>query len=101
VANVLIVDDEEVVCKLLTMPISKAKHHVTYALTLEEGLTCASDGSFDVIFLDVNLPDGNGLDALPKFKAAPSSPDIIIITGAGNPDGAELAIRSGAWTYIQ
>lgn len=100
-AKVLIVDDEEVVCKLLAMPIRKEKHHVTYALTLEEGLTCAADGDFDVIFLDVNLPDGNGLDALPKFKAAPSSPDIIIITGAGNPDGAELAIRSGAWTYIQ
>ncbi len=94
-ANVLIVDDEVTICKLLAMPIRKENHHVMYALTLEEGLTCAADGNFDVIFLDVNLPDGNGLDALPRFKAAPSSPDIIIITGAGNPDGAELAIRSG------
>lgn len=100
-ANVLIVDDEVTICKLLAMPIRKENHHVMYALTLEEGMACVADGNFDVIFLDVNLPDGNGLDALPKFKATPSSPDVIIITGAGNPDGAELAIRSGAWTYIQ
>jgi two-component system NtrC family response regulator len=100
-AKVLIIDDEIAVCKLLAMPIQKEKHHVAYALTLKEGMTYAVDGSFDVIFLDVNLPDGNGLDVLPKFKAASSSPDVIIITGAGNPDGAELAIRSGAWTYIQ
>jgi two-component system NtrC family response regulator len=101
VANVLIIDDEVAVCKLLAMPIRKEKHDVTYALTLNEGMACAADGDFDVIFLDVNLPDGNGLEALPNFKAVVSSPDVIIITGAGNPDGAELAIRSGAWTYIQ
>ncbi|MBC2714790.1 MAG: sigma-54-dependent Fis family transcriptional regulator [Desulfobacteraceae bacterium] len=100
-ANVLIIDDEEAICNLLARPIQREQHHVEYALTLKQGKTCAADGNFDVIFLDVNLPDGNGLDALSAFKKAPSSPDVIIITGAGNPDGAELAIRSGAWTYIQ
>ncbi len=100
-ANVLIIDDEVAICKLLARPIQREQHHVAHALTLGEGLILAADGNFDVVFLDVNLPDGNGLDALPAFKKAPSSPDVIIITGAGNPDGAELAIRSGAWTYIQ
>ncbi len=100
-ANVLIIDDEVAICKLLARPIQREQHHVEYALTLMEGLTCAAEGNFDVIFLDVNLPDGNGLEALPAFKKTPSSPDVIIITGAGNPDGAELAIRSGAWTYLQ
>jgi len=100
-ANVLIIDDEETICKLLAKPMEREQHHVSYDLTLKQGMARAMDGNFDVIFLDVNLPDGNGLDALPAFKKAPSSPDVIIITGAGNPDGAELAIRSGAWTYIQ
>ncbi len=100
-ANVLIIDDEVAICNLLSRPIRKEQHHVEYALTIREGLACAAEGNFEVIFLDVNLPDGNGLEALPAFKQAPSSPDVIIITGAGNPDGAEMAIRSGAWTYIQ
>jgi two-component system NtrC family response regulator len=100
-AKILIIDDEAAICKLLALPIRKHHHHVTSALTLTEGMALAVNEDFDVIFLDVNLPDGNGLEALTKFKSVPSSPDIIIITGAGTPDGAELAIRSGAWTYIQ
>ncbi|MEZ4577668.1 MAG: sigma 54-interacting transcriptional regulator [Desulfobacterales bacterium] len=72
-----------------------------YALTLREGRAYVGAGHFDVVFLDVHLPDGNGLTVLPEFKKSSSSPDVIIITGAGTPDGAELAIRSGAWTYIQ
>ena len=100
-ANVLIIDDEIAICELLARLIKREQHSVEYALTLTQGMERAADGDFDVIFLDVNLPDGNGLKALPAFKKAPSLPDVIIITGEGNPDGAELAIRSGAWTYIQ
>ena len=55
----------------------------------------------DVVFLDVNLPDGNGLDILPALRDCASSPEVIIITGAGDPDGAELAITCGAWDYIE
>lgn len=100
-AKILIIDDEAAVCKLLARPIGAAGHEVSWALTLAEGLAQAAEGAFDLIFLDVVLPDGNGLDAIPAFRKTPSAPDIIIITGAGDPDGAELAIRSGAWTYLQ
>jgi two-component system NtrC family response regulator len=54
-----------------------------------------------VVFLDVRLPDGNGLDLLPRLKQMPQAPEVLIITGAGNADGAELAIKSGAWDYVQ
>jgi len=101
VAKILIIDDEAAVCRLLARPIAAVDHQVDCALTLKDGLAKAAAGRFEVIFLDVHLPDGNGLDALPAFRECPSSPDVIIITGAGDPDGAELAIRSGAWTYLQ
>jgi two-component system NtrC family response regulator len=68
---------------------------------LADGFNAISSNPIDVVFLDVNLPDGDGLSALPKFKASSSDPEVIIITGYGNPDGAELAIRSGAWEYIE
>jgi two-component system NtrC family response regulator len=58
-------------------------------------------GLYDVVFLDVRLPDGNGLKAIPGIQGAPAVPEVIIITGKGDPDGAELAIRSGAWDYIR
>ncbi|MFC1694402.1 response regulator [Candidatus Latescibacterota bacterium] len=58
-------------------------------------------GSFDVLYPDVNIPDGNGLDFLPDLRHVKSSPEVIIITGLGDPDGAELSIKCSAWDYIK
>jgi two-component system NtrC family response regulator len=55
----------------------------------------------EVVLLDVGLPDGNGLDALSKIRQTPPFPEVIIITGHGDQDGAEVAIQNGAWDYIQ
>lgn len=54
-----------------------------------------------MIFLDVMMPDGNGLDLLPELKATPSIPEVIIITAVGSPDSAETAVKNGAWDYLQ
>lgn len=99
-ASILIIDDDVEVCKVLTIAIKRMNHEVSYALTLQDGLNKNRSEHFDVVFLDVNLPDGNGLEALPGIKESPSSPEVIIITGKGDPDGAELAIKSGAWDYL-
>jgi len=100
-AFILIIDDDELVCKTLSRYIRRMGHEVAYALTLEDGLKEASSRTFEVVFLDVHLPDGNGLEAIPIIQKVPSLPEIIIITGEGDPDGAELAIKSGAWAYIE
>ena len=76
-------------------------HEVQFALTLKGGLMESFLNPCDVVFLDVNLPDGDGLTAIPKIMQIPSTPEIIIITGEGDPDGAELAIKGGAWDYIE
>jgi len=99
--NILIIDDDDMLCNTLCRYIRSMGHDVTYALTLEGGLKEVSSTAFDVVFLDIRLPDGNGLDALPRVRNASSSPEVIIITGEGDPDGAELAIKTGAWAYIE
>jgi two-component system NtrC family response regulator len=71
------------------------------AENLADGLDMMPLAPFDIVFLDVNLPDGSGLDALPTIRQAVSNPEVIIITGEGSAKGAELAIRTGAWDYIQ
>ena len=100
-SKILIIDDDELLSNTLSRFIRRMEHDVTSALTLEDGLKEVSTGLFDVVFLDVNLPDGSGLDVIPVIRKEPSSPEIIIITGEGDPDGAELAIKSGAWAYIE
>jgi len=87
--------------KMLVDRIATTGQKADVANTLSEGLERITKTDYDVIFLDVRLPDGNGLEYLPKFKEAPSLPEVIIITGQGEADGAEKAIVSGAWSYIE
>lgn len=100
-ARILLIDDDALFSKMLLRPIALMKHETAHAGTLGQGLKMVEQGDFDVVYLDVRLPDGNGLEALPRIREARSEPEIIIVTGEGDPDGAELAIKNGAWDYIE
>jgi two-component system, NtrC family, response regulator len=100
-AKVLIIDDDEMFSEMLSEIVTRMGHAATKALTLKEGFAATRAEPFDVVFLDIRLPDGNGLDVLPKLKEKDPSPEIIIMTGFGDVSGAELAIKNGAWDYIQ
>ena len=95
-ATILIIDDDRVFCDVLSRAISRLGHNSTFALTLKDGLDTAFSQDFDVVMLDVQLPDGNGITAIPKIREMPSPPEVIIITGSGDPDGAELSLKCGA-----
>jgi len=99
--KVLIIEDDRLNSEMLCDMVSKMGHEVACVFTAEEGLREAQSHGFDVVFLDVQLPDGNGLMLLPDIHATPASPEVIIITGYGSPDGAELAIKNGAWDFIE
>ncbi|SHO47969.1 sigma-54-dependent transcriptional regulator [Desulfopila aestuarii] len=100
-ADILIVDDDKFLADMLAGQMVASNHTATCVHTLQDGLAEVRGGSFDVVLLDVQLPDGNGLDEVGYFKHARSEPEIIIITGQGEADGAEKAIVSGAWCYIE
>lgn len=97
---VLIIDDDEMLCQMLSRKLQKMDCTPVTAYTAKDGIEKAIIVSPEVIFLDVMLPDGSGLDILPKLKALPSDPEVIIFTARGTKDGADLAIRTGAWDYI-
>jgi len=100
-AQILIIDDDQMLCNTLSRYIRHMNHEPFNELTLGDGLEQLSSKTFDVVFLDVHLPDESGLHAIPRIRNTSSSPEVIIITGEGDPDGAELAIESGAWAYIE
>ncbi len=99
-AHVLIIDDDQEICETLSSLGTRLSHHCRSAHSVSAGRIAARQTSFDIVFLDVRLPDGNGLDLLPEFMEMTEPPEIIILTGKGDPDGAELAIQGGAWDYI-
>ncbi|WP_258100872.1 response regulator [Marinoscillum pacificum] len=75
--RILIIDDETEICFLLSQVLKKSGHTVETANTLQSGLNLFKTGDFEVTFLDINLPDGNGLDIIPKLKAIKD--DIVVI----------------------
>jgi two-component system NtrC family response regulator len=100
-ANILIIDDDPLICETIGNVVRRMGHEAACAYTLQAGLKTLASGMADVVFLDVRLPDGSGLEALPEIQSVPSLPEVIIMTGYGDPDGAELAMRHGVWDYIQ
>jgi two-component system, NtrC family, response regulator len=100
-AEILIIDDDKIMSYTLTRMVQHLGHKAFTAFTLQEGVNHAMGHPFDAILLDVRLPDGNGLEIIPKLKATASSPEIIIITAYGDSFGAELALNSGVWDYIE
>jgi two-component system NtrC family response regulator len=99
-ASILIIDDDKEICETLSSLGTRLSHRCQSAHSLWEGRKAVRRLPFDIIFLDVRLPDGNGLDLLPELTEMVDPPEIIILTGKGDPDGAELAIQGGAWDYI-
>jgi len=100
-ASILVVDDDELFRELLSSAVERHGHQPRPAATLAEARRLLNDGGVDLAYLDVRLPDGSGIEALESIRATADPPEVIIVTGRGDPDGAELALRCGAWDYIE
>lgn len=100
-ARILVVDDDASICKLLCEVFDTAGHQTQSVLTLQGATAKAGDEPYDLVFLDVQLPDGSGLDIIEELRGSEGEPEVIILTGYGNAQGAEIAIRNGAWDYLE
>lgn len=98
--KVLIIDDDKEICETMHSLLTRQQHSCRSAHTISEGKLRLNQEEFDVLFLDVSLPDGNGLTLLHDISNLPDAPEVIILTGQGDPDGAELAIKGGVWDYL-
>ncbi len=100
-ATILIIDDDESLRELLAAIVARLGHQSQEAATFAQGLAMAKDAPCDVVLLDMLLPDGDGLDLLPRFLGLPNPPEVLVITGRGDAASAEKAIKNGAWDYLQ
>jgi two-component system, NtrC family, response regulator len=99
-SKILIIDDDHELNGLLSDIVIRMGHSPCSAYSARDGLAEANQGNFDVILLDVGLPDGDGLQIMPQILEYSDPPEVIILTGNSNPDAAELAIKNGAWDYL-
>ncbi len=102
--SILVIDDDKELNDTIREVIvasGKLPVRVDGALFLKDGLKLASENSYDLIFLDIKMPDGNSFDHISYFKGLPDAPEIIIITGGDETDGALLAMKWGVWDYLE
>src|SRR5690606_6516575 len=97
---ILIIDDEPDICQLLQLSLTKHGYKVKYVHALKDGLQFLRQQKPDVLFLDIHLPDGSGLDILPQIKA--DYPDLPVISISAYDNGMEKqkALTSGAAHFL-
>jgi two-component system NtrC family response regulator len=98
--KILVVDDEESIRRLMEKEFANTNRIVHTAGSARDAFDMVRRGQFEVILLDIRLPDGDGLDLLEKFRELIPDVEVILITGYGNIDSAVEAMKMGAYDYI-
>jgi len=99
--RVLIVDDEEAIRSSLKMIFEYEGYEVLLAANGPAGLKIAEKEAPDLVFLDIKMPQMDGLEVLKRLKAAEGSPPVVILSGHGNIQTAVEATKLGAFDFIE
>ncbi len=98
--NILIVDDEEVVRMSHLRTLAGLHCHVEAAWNGQEALRAMERQPFDVILLDLRMPDLDGMSVLKIIKERWPESQVVIITGYPSIETAKEAVRLGAYDYL-
>jgi DNA-binding response OmpR family regulator len=97
--NILVVEDESFSREGLVR-VLRNNYEVESACTGKEALSFINSITFDLVLLDINLPDANGIELLKIIKKAQPNADVIMTTGIDKIDTAVTAIKFGALNYM-
>jgi two-component system sensor histidine kinase/response regulator len=100
VDNILVIDDELGIRRACQRALKPQGFSVETAATIREGLSKIQEGDFDLVLLDVMMPDGRGIDLLPPIQERDPDLVIVIITGYATVELAVRAIKQGAYDFI-
>jgi len=98
--NIMIVDDEKIVRESLYHWFTKIGHTVEKASSGFEALERLAENPFDVLFVDIKMPEMNGIELLEEVKTAYPNTIVIIITAYGSIESAVKAMQLGASDYL-
>jgi two-component system nitrogen regulation response regulator NtrX len=102
-SHILVVDDEAEIRNSLEEILNEEGYGVATAASASEALTMVRDALFDVVLLDIWLPDRDGLDVLDDIRQMPSEarPEVVIISGHGTIEAAVRATKLGAYDFLE
>jgi DNA-binding NtrC family response regulator len=99
-AKILVIDDEPSVCVSCQKILKEEGHAVEYTLSGVEGVRRAVDGNYDLVLLDLKMPDLSGMEALEQIRQKRPDVPVVIITGYATIQTSIEAVRKGAFDYI-
>jgi DNA-binding NtrC family response regulator len=99
-ARVLVVDDDNDVLALLRQALTNDGNEVVVAATATAMWAALEVQRPDVIVLDWRLPDGDGLELVPRLKQRYADVEVIVLTAFGTLDAALQAVKAGAFHFV-
>ncbi len=100
IEKILVVDDEPIIRKSFEELLRPKRYGITTASTLYDAERILKRDGFDLLFLDIRLPDGEGVDLLERLATARNRPLTIMMSGFGTIDTAVMCMRTGAFDYL-
>jgi two-component system, NtrC family, response regulator AtoC len=98
--KILLADDDPILRRLLPFQLSAAEFETIAVESGKKALEMLTNRDFDVVLLDVNLPDASGLEILQTIKQTEDSPEVVMLTADVSLKTGIEAMRRGAYEYI-
>jgi len=98
--QILVIDDEGVICDACRLVLAEKGHGVDHCLTGKAGLLAIEGGTYDVVLLDMKLPDIDGTEVLKAVREKTPAPRVIVMTGYSTMSNAINAMKLGAADYL-
>ena len=100
IEKIVVVDDEMMIRKALETQLRNKRYSVASTGDLKGARKILARDSFDLVFLDLRLPDGEGTDLLEELMAKTDSPMVVMMTGYGSVESAVSCMQLGAFDYV-
>jgi DNA-binding NtrC family response regulator len=98
--KIIVVEDDLIIRRSLESQLRQKRYDVMACANLASAKEALGKDSFDLVFLDVRLPDGEGTDWLKELSQRPQHPLVVIMTGFGSVESAVDCMRNGAFDYL-
>jgi DNA-binding NtrC family response regulator len=98
--SILVIDDENVICDACRLILAEKGHAVDSCLTGKRGLLALERGTYDLVLLDMKLPDIDGMEILKTAGEKKPAACVIVMTGYSTMSNALQAMKLGAADYL-
>jgi DNA-binding NtrC family response regulator len=100
IEKIIVLEDDLIVRKNLEQQLRQRRYDVATATTLAAAQELLGKDTWDLVFVDVRLPDGEGTELLREFQSRAQRPLVVITTGYGSVESAVECMRNGAFDYL-